>query len=281
MVAPVTPLASYSQILDRASDERITVDGLGVQLYRWGRGSTCIVLLHGGYGSWAHWIKVIPWLETHATVIAADMPGFGRSDTPVEPHTAESVAGPLASALSELVGQQKIILAGFSFGGAIAGHVASLMASQIEHLVLLGPGGTGAPRGEMPDLIRRTKEMSREEIREAHRRNLEILMVKDASCIDDLALYIQETNTGMHRLKSRPISATDTLARVLVGAPYPVSVLFGEFDASVGKYRPEREVILRKSVPHVEIEVIPNVGHWLMWESDELVADRLLALLPK
>jgi 2-hydroxy-6-oxonona-2,4-dienedioate hydrolase len=281
MVAPVTPLASYSQILDRASDERITVDGLGVQLYRWGRGSTCIVLLHGGYGSWAHWIKVIPWLEAYATVIAADMPGFGRSDTPVEPHTAESVAGPLASALSELVGQQKIILAGFSFGGAIAGHVASLMASQIEHLVLLGPGGTGAPRGEMQDLIRRTKEMSREEIREAHRRNLEILMVKDASCIDDLALYIQETNTGMHRLKSRPISATDTLARVLVGAPYPVSVLFGEFDASVGKYRPEREVILRKSVPHVEIEVIPNVGHWLMWETDELVADRLLALLPK
>ena len=281
MVALVTPLASYSQILDRASDERITVDGLGVQLYRWGRGSTCIVLLHGGYGSWAHWIKVIPWLETHATVIAADMPGFGRSDTPVEPHTAESVAGPLASALSELVGQQKIILAGFSFGGAIAGHVASLMASQIEHLVLLGPGGTGAPRGEMPDLIRRTKEMSREEIREAHRRNLEILMVKDASCIDDLALYIQETNTGMHRLKSRPISATDTLARVLVDAPYPVSVLFGEFDASVGKYRPEREIILRQSVPHVEIEVIPNVGHWLMWESDKLVADRLLALLPE
>ncbi len=155
------------------------------------------------------------------------------------------------------------------------------MASQIEHLVLLGPGGTGAPRGKMPDLIRRTKEMSREEIREAHRRNLEILMVKDASCIDDLALYIQETNTGMHRLKSRPISATDTLARVLVGARYPVSVLFGEFDASVGKYRPEREVILRRSVPHVEIEVIPNVGHWLMWESDELVADRLLALLPE
>ena len=255
--------------------------GLVVQLYRWGDGPICFVLLHGGYGSWAHWIKVIPQLEHHATVIAPDMPGFGCSDTPVEPHTAESVAGPLAAALGGLVGQQKIILAGFSFGGAIAGHVASLMASQIEHLVLLGPGGTGAPRGEMSDLIRRTKEMSREEIREAHRRNLEILMVQDASCIDDLALYIQETNTGMHRLKSRPISATDTLARVLVGAPYPVSVLLGEFDASVGKYRPEREVILRRSVPNVEIEVIPNVGHWLMWESDELVVDRLLALLPK
>ena len=277
---PIPP-QEYTQILDRASVAKVDVDGLVVQLYRWGEGPVCFVLLHGGYGSWAHWIKVIPQLEHHASVIAPDMPGFGCSDIPVEPHTAESVAAPLAAALGGLVGQQKIILAGFSFGGAIAGHVASLMTSQIEHLVLLGPGGTGAPRGKMPDLIRRTKEMSREEIRDAHRRNLEILMVKDSSCIDDLALYIQETNTGMHRLKSRPISATDTLARVLVGAPYPVSVLFGEFDATVGKYRPEREVILRRSVPPVEIEVIPNVGHWLMWESDELVVDRLLALLPK
>jgi 2-hydroxy-6-oxonona-2,4-dienedioate hydrolase len=277
---PIPP-QEYTHILDRASVAKVDVDGLAVQLYRWGDGPVCFVLLHGGYGSWAHWIKVIPQLGPYATVIAPDMPGFGLSDTPIEPHTAEAVAGPLVSALGALVGHQKIILAGFSFGGAIAGHVASLMSAQIAHLVLLGPGGTGAPRGEMPDLIRRTKQMDREEIREAHRRNLEILMVKDPSCVDELALYIQETNTGMHRLKSRPISATDTLARVLVGVGYPVSVLFGEFDASVGKYRPERERILRQSVPHVEIEVIPNVGHWLMWESDKLVAERLLALLPK
>ncbi len=276
-----TPPQEYTHILARASATKVDVDGLGVQLYRWGSGSNCFVLLHGGYGSWAHWIKVIPQLESHATVIAPDMPGFGLSDTPVEPHTAESVAGPLASALIELIGQKKIILAGFSFGGAIAGHVASLISQQVKHLVLLGPGGTGAPRGEMPDLIRRTKQMSRAEIREAHRRNLEILMVKDPSCIDDLALYIQEMNTGMHRLKSRPISATDTLVKALEGARYPVTVLFGEFDASVGSYRLEREKILRQTVPHVSIEVTRDVGHWLMWESDTLVADRLLALLPK
>ena len=193
------------------------------------------VLLHGGYGSWA-FIKVIPQLEHHATVIAPDMPGFGLSDSPAEPHTAEAVAMPLASALSELIGQQKMILAGFSFGGAIAGHVASIMADQIGHLVLLGPGGTGAPRGEMPDLIRRTKEMSREEIRDAHRRNLEILMVKDASCIDDLALYIRRLIPACIVLKVvqslRQCSCTDIGRCRLSGV-----VLFGEFDASVGQYR--------------------------------------------
>ena len=281
MTECVKPPSEYRRVLDRGLATRVNVDGLEVQLYRWGSGPVCVVLLHGGYGSWAHWIKVIPQLESHATVIAPDMPGFGLSETPIEPHSAESVATPLATALQELIGQKNMILAGFSFGGAIAGHVAALMASQIQHLVLLGPGGTGAPRGEMPDLIRRTKEMSREQIREAHRRNLEILMVKDATCIDDLALYIQEMNTGMHRLKSRPISATDTLARVLVGARYPVSVLFGEFDASVGEYRSEREAILKQSVPHVGIEVIPDAGHWLMWECDKFVADYLLALFRK
>ena len=104
-------------------------------------------------------------------------------------------------------------------------------------------------------------------------------MVKDPSCIDDLALYIQETNTRMHRLKSRPISATNTLVRALSGVTFPVTVVFGEFDASVGEYRSEREAILRRVVPQVSIEVIPGAGHWVMWERDEWVANQLIHLI--
>lgn len=131
----------------------------------------------------------------------------------------------------------------------------------------------------MPELVRRTPEMSRDQIRQAHRRNLEILMVKDPSCIDDLALYIQETNTRMHRLKSRPISATNTLVRALSGVTFPVTVVFGEFDASVGEYRSEREAILRRVVPQVSIEVISGAGHWVMWERNEWVANQLIHLI--
>ena len=268
----------YEAALASAKSLRLQADNIEVQMRSWGSGELCILLLHGGYGSWAHWIRVVPGLTSFAEVLAPDMPGFGLSDTPRRPHTAESVAIPLANAVKQMIGDRPLIIAGFSFGGAIAGHVAALLSRQVYHLMLVGPGGLGAPRGDMQDLIRRTPEMSRSQIIAAHRRNLEILMVHNPLCVDELALFIQENNTRLHRLKSRSISATDTLARILVDIKCPVSVLFGEFDASVGVYRPEREAILKAVLSDVEIEVVPNVGHWLMWENSGLVIDRLKAL---
>ena len=268
----------YEAALASAKSLRLQADNIEVQMRSWGSGELCILLLHGGYGSWAHWIRVVPGLTSFAEVLAPDMPGFGLSDTPRQPHTAESVAIPLANAVKQMIGDRPLIIAGFSFGGAIAGHVAALLSRQVYHLMLVGPGGLGAPRGDMQDLIRRTPEMSRSQIIAAHRRNLEILMVHNPLCVDELALFIQENNTRLHRLKSRSISATDTLARILVDIKCPVSVLFGEFDASVGVYRPEREAILKAVLSDVEIEVVPNVGHWLMWENSGLVIDRLKAL---
>ena len=151
MTQHLIPPNDYVMVQQQALASTCAVDGLDIQLYQWGQSEPCVVLLHGGYGSWAHWIRVIPTLQAHATVIAPDMPGFGQSDSPPEPHSAESVARPLAEAIRQQVGDRALILAGFSFGGAIAGHVASLLAEQIKHLVLLGPGGTGAPRGTMPE----------------------------------------------------------------------------------------------------------------------------------
>ena len=268
----------YEAALASAKSLRLQADNIEIQMHSWGSGDPCILLLHGGYGSWAHWIRVVPRLASFTEVLAPDMPGFGLSDAPKQPHTAESVAIPLANAVKQMIGGRPLIIAGFSFGGAIAGHVAALLSRQACHLMLVGPGGLGAPRGDMQDLIRRTHGMSRAQIIAAHRRNLEILMVHNPLCVDELALFIQENNTRLHRLKSRSISATDTLAQILVDVKCPVSALFGEFDASVGVYRPEREAILKALLSDIEIEVVPKVGHWLMWENSGLVIDRLKAL---
>ena len=102
-----TPPQEYTHILARASVTKVDVDGLGVQLYRWGSGSNCFVLLHGGYGSWAHWIKVIPQLESHATVIAPDMPGFGLSDTPLNRTRPSQLLGRSPRHLSNSLARKK------------------------------------------------------------------------------------------------------------------------------------------------------------------------------
>lgn len=269
--------AGYQNVRDQAVAHRVAVSGSEVQLYVWGQGRPNFVLLHGGYGSWAHWIRVIPELAKHGRVVAPDMPGFGLSETPPEPHSAEGVADLLVGAIQSILGDEPLVLSGFSFGGAIAGHVARRLQGQIQHLLLIGPGGLGAPRGTMADLVRRTPEMSRSEVIAAHRKNLETLMLVDPEMVDELALFIQENNTRLHRLKSRPISATDTLAKALEQVNGQITFLFGSKDASVGEYLNERLEIIKRVAPQALVEVIPGRGHWLMWEDSELVCKRLLA----
>src|SRR3546814_10059166 len=83
------------------------------------------------------------------------MPGYGDSDPPPEPWTPESLARILAAGLVEIVPPpQRFDLAGFSFGGIIAGHLAALEGERVGRLVLLGPGGFALPRGEAARLRR-------------------------------------------------------------------------------------------------------------------------------
>ena len=51
---------------------------------RWGAGRP-LVLLHGGAGSWKHWVKNIDVLAAGREVWAADLPGMGESADPPFP----------------------------------------------------------------------------------------------------------------------------------------------------------------------------------------------------
>ena len=51
----------------------------GLAVRRWGTGNP-LVLLHGGMGSWSHWLRNIGALAREFTVITLDMPGYGSSN---------------------------------------------------------------------------------------------------------------------------------------------------------------------------------------------------------
>ena len=76
-----------------AEAERLeTRCGDGRMVWRvWGSGPP-LALLHGGYGSWTHWIRNVLPLSRVFTVAAPDLPGLGESATPPEPHSAEGLA---------------------------------------------------------------------------------------------------------------------------------------------------------------------------------------------
>src|SRR5258707_453165 len=100
---PPPDLPPIVQRLDALSRKQHSRCGRGSMVWRrWGAGPI-VVLLHGGYGAWTHWIRNIEPLAASRTVIAPDMPGLGDSAMPEEPYSAESLAAVMVAGLTQLL----------------------------------------------------------------------------------------------------------------------------------------------------------------------------------
>src|SRR5438105_5474168 len=168
----------------------------------WGSGPP-LVLLHGGYGSWMHWVRNVLPLSRQFRVIAPDLPGLGESATPPEPWTAEGLAAIVVAGLGGIVPPSaELRLAGFSFGGVIGGSVAAQLGERLRHFVVVGSNGLGLERSPTP-LRRVPPDADETEEFATHRYNLNQLMIADPDKIDELALWLQKTNHAPASMRSR------------------------------------------------------------------------------
>lgn len=101
-----------------------------------------LVLLHGFGGSAIQWQYQIAHFGNENRVIALDLRGHGQSSKPFTPYTMSELVGDIHTALEKLSVKEKIVLAGHSFGGAIAAEYADAYPEQIERLVLIAAAGT-------------------------------------------------------------------------------------------------------------------------------------------
>ena len=88
----INTLQAASALQDRAQVVH-TPCGPGTLVWRvWGQGRP-IVMLHGGSGSWNHWVRNIDaLLASGRQVIAPDLPGFGDSARPDDVSDADGQA---------------------------------------------------------------------------------------------------------------------------------------------------------------------------------------------
>ena len=236
-----------------------------------------LLLLHGGSGSWRHWIRQIPRFAAERCVIAADLPGLGDSALPPEPYEPAQLAHVAATGLPRVVGGQAVDLVGFSFGANVAGHVAAEAGPAIRSLLLAGAGALGIARNVTP--LEKVRDKQGEARIAAHRHNLAALMIADPARIDALALEIQEANMQLSRLRSRSFAGTTMLKDALARTAMPLCALWGELDhVAVGRI-PERIAALREARPDAATLLIPGAGHWVMYEAPEEFDAALLRFL--
>jgi 2-hydroxy-6-oxonona-2,4-dienedioate hydrolase len=244
--------------------------GDGAMVWRvWGGGGPPLILLHGGYGSWTHWIRNVLPLSRDFTVCAPDLPGLGESATPPEPHTPEGLAAIVIEGLGAVLPDwRRLHVVGFSFGGIIGTYVAAQLGERLERLTIVGSNGLGLVR-QPTELQRETPGMPEAERLAVHRHNVGALMIANPAHIDELAVWIQAHNAPRGRVRSRRFSRSDTLIRALPAVKARLSGIWGERDATAYPHVAERARVLRSVQPQARFEIIPGAGHWAQYEGAE------------
>lgn len=244
---------------------------------RWGAGPH-LVLIHGGAGSWMHWIRNVEVLATSHTVWAPDLPGFGDSDLPGEGFDADTLYPFVQSGLQELIGDEPVDLVGFSFGGLVAAFIAASRPANLRRLVLVSIASMGL-LGENP-VLRPMRGVTDPAEREAIARfNLNALMLYDAASVDELALAVQAASATRDRVKNRKIVLTDILLQLCTQWQCPAYGIWGRQDL-LYRHQIDRLMSVSGTLGLADRVVMDGAGHWLQYEkADEFnrIAQQLLA----
>jgi pimeloyl-ACP methyl ester carboxylesterase len=248
--------------------ERIEINAMGVdQVWHvWNKAAKSpIVLMHGGSGSWTHWIKNIEVLSRQYAVWALDIPGFGDSELPPGAVDVDDLVPYVVAGLKALFNGVPVPIIGFSFGGLLAGFVAAQVPNCVSQLVLVGVPALGLTqkplvlRGLRPDMDE-TAQLK------VHRNNLAVMMIADANSITEDTLHLQMNNVMRDRLKRRRIARGDVMLKLQTQWQCPVWGIWGEQDALYkGRLREVQERLSGCDLRRFEI--IENAGHWVQYEA--------------
>ncbi|MBO6520011.1 MAG: alpha/beta hydrolase [Rhodospirillales bacterium] len=241
-----------------------------------------LLLLHGGFGSWTHWIANVEALSKTRRVVTCDMPGLGDSASAPGDLTPDNLAAPIVDGLDAVFGKGVAIdLAGFSFGGLIGSRVARAIGSRMGTYVAVGASGFEDLHVRVLGIEVPGKDMSDREKNDIHRNNLRLLMIHDETKIDDVAIYTHRKNVARSRVRSRPMSLGNHLVDALPDIEARLAGIWGVHDATGGGREQilKRRDIFARYQPDVPFTIIDGVGHWVMYEAPQEFDAALLAIL--
>ena len=258
------------QVLHRRAERLETPCGTGPLVWhRWGpTDGPPVLLLHGGSGSWTHWVRNIEALaQAGHAVWVPDLPGFGDSAAPPDGHDADVLPAWLERGLQSLVGDTPVQLVGFSFGALVAGLWADAWPSRVARLVLVGSPCLSAEL--LPPLdLRRWDAMPAGSARDAvHRHNLLQLMLEDEDSATALAVALHAATVERDRLRKRRLMLTDALLPLLPRLRCPLHGIWGARDVLFRHRLPMIGQALALAPGFESLALLPQAGHWAQFEA--------------
>ena len=246
-----------------------TKEDTKISFRQWGEAGPILVMLHGGYGSWMHWLNNVSELCKNFRIVVPDMPGFGESELLPYLPSLDQYAQILVDALDELLPEEQYSLVGFSFGSAIGSHMMKFAGDKVKRLTLVGYNRTGNMPFKRPKMKSWRGVSSKEELFAAQRFNLSVMMLHKEEKIDDLAITVQTLNTRGGKVRSLDIVATHDLPSRLLEVNKPIDIIWGEFDVTLINGIDNAQERMQELIPDVECHVIDNTGHWVQFEEPE------------
>lgn len=238
-----------------------------------GQGEPVLLFLHFWGGSSATWNGVTSILKDEFRCVSYDHRGWGKSDKPESGYSIRELAKDTMALIDKLK-LQDYIIAGHSMGGKIAQYIAAQRPSGLRKLVLVAPSpsvSTLLPP-EMLDGMRNAYN-SLEGI------NGTIDYVFKAGNIrpelrEQLITGIQSHN-NQSRLGWTDIALPEDVSEGVDKISVPTLIITGENDIVDSPQRVEAEV--KSLIPESEMVIIDGVGHLIMLQKPETVAEYIKA----
>ena len=244
--------------------------GQSMMVWRcWGEGAP-VVLLHGGSGSWTHWIRNIPMLVACGRQVwAPDLPGFGDSASPPSGGDADAVVVPLALGLREVLGPGPHEMAAFSFGSLVAVLLVAQHPGLVARLLLVGLPVLPLHHGRGVALRPIRTAITPEDRAAGHFAILAAIMFHKASCIDSDTVALQAANVVKDRMRSRKLVTTAACALAVRALQCQFECIWGAEDVLYRERWAEVQTACEASLHCTRITLIPDAGHWVQYERPE------------
>lgn len=271
---------------DELGDEGF-VDSGGVKIHYVASGKgPLIILLHGFPDYWYTWREQMPALAKNFQVVAVDLRGFNKSDQPkgVENYALDKLIGDV-DAVRKHFKQEKAVIVGHDWGGAIAWGYAMTHPDKTDRLIILN---LPHPKGLQRELATNPQQQKNSEYARMFQQEDAVKKVTP----ELLTLWVKEPAARKKHLEAMRRSSIEGMLNYYKAnyprPPYKDEKTYPAVKCPVLMFHGLDDPYLLPGALNdtwkwvekdLTLITIPKAGHWVHHDAKELVTARMVRWL--